>query len=105
MSAALRVGLRKECYGLCANCVTEDVQATKQQIRQLKNQDVASTRNALRIAAQAEETGRGTLARLGEQGERIHNTEKNLDLASSMLGFDQNCYILTNDLYRSEPPR
>ncbi|KAI9662369.1 MAG: Meiosis-specific subunit of the t-SNARE complex [Bathelium mastoideum] len=61
----------------------EDVQATKQQIRQLKNQDVASTRNALRIAAQAEETGRSTLARLGEQGERIHNTEKNLDLASN----------------------
>ncbi|KAF2234549.1 hypothetical protein EV356DRAFT_532856 [Viridothelium virens] len=61
----------------------EDVQATKQQIRQLKNQDVASTRNALRIAAQAEETGRSTLSRLGEQGERIHNTEKNLDLASN----------------------
>ncbi|KAI9700488.1 MAG: Meiosis-specific subunit of the t-SNARE complex [Bogoriella megaspora] len=61
----------------------EDVQATKQQIRQLKSQDVSSTRNALKIAAQAEETGRSTLARLGEQGERIHNTEKNLDLASN----------------------
>ncbi|KAI9651195.1 Protein transport protein S9 plasma membrane t-SNARE [Ciborinia camelliae] len=61
----------------------EDVQATKAQIRAMKQEDVSSTRNALRIAAQAEETGRATLARLGAQGERIHNTEKNLDLASN----------------------
>jgi hypothetical protein len=61
----------------------EDVQATKQQIRFLKQEDVASTRNALRIAQQAEESGRATLARLGAQGERIHNTEKNLDLAAN----------------------
>ena len=56
---------------------------TKQQIRFMKQEDVGSTRNALRIAAQAEETGRATLARLGAQGERIHNTEKNLDLAAN----------------------
>lgn len=49
----------------------------------MKQEDVGSTRNALRIAAQAEETGRATLARLGAQGERIHNTEKNLDLAAN----------------------
>ncbi|KAH8602760.1 hypothetical protein B0O99DRAFT_604213 [Bisporella sp. PMI_857] len=61
----------------------EDVAATKQQIRELKRQDVSSTRNALRIAEQAEESGRATLARLGAQGERIHNTEKNLDLAAN----------------------
>ena len=61
----------------------EDVQASKQQIRFIKQQDVASTRNALRVAAQAEETGRNTLARLGAQGERIHNTERNLDLAAN----------------------
>ena len=35
----------------------EDVQATKQQIKFIKQEDVSSTRNALRIAAQAEETG------------------------------------------------
>ena len=35
----------------------EDVQATKQQMRFIKQEDVSSTRNALRIAAQAEETG------------------------------------------------
>lgn len=61
----------------------EDVNATKQEIKFIKQQDVSSTRNALRLAQQAEETGRDTLARLGAQGERIHNTERNLDLASS----------------------
>lgn len=50
----------------------------------MKQQDVSSTRNALGVAAEAEaeETGRNTLARLGAQGERLHNTEKNLDLAA-----------------------
>lgn len=61
----------------------EDVQASKQEIRFIKQQDVASTRNARRIAEQAEITGRETLARLGAQGDRIHNTERNLDTASS----------------------
>ena len=46
----------------------EQVNATKQEIRFIKQQDVASTRNALRIAEQAEEVGRDTLARLGMQG-------------------------------------
>ena len=35
----------------------EDVQATKQQMKFIKQEDVSSTRNALRIAAQAEESG------------------------------------------------
>ncbi|TGZ81911.1 hypothetical protein EX30DRAFT_330537 [Ascodesmis nigricans] len=61
----------------------EDVEAVKQQIRFTKQESVSSTRNALRVAAQAEETGRSTLARLGQQGERLYNTEKNLDLAYS----------------------
>lgn len=61
----------------------EDVAAAKQEIKFLKQQDVSSTRNALRVAAQAEETGRNTLARLGAQGERLHNTDRNLDRASN----------------------
>ena len=61
----------------------EDVNAAKSEIRFIKQQDVASTRNARRIAEQAEQTGRDTLARLGAQGERIHNTERNLDMASN----------------------
>ncbi|KAE8149759.1 hypothetical protein BDV25DRAFT_155695 [Aspergillus avenaceus] len=60
----------------------EETQTIKQDIRFIKQGDVASTRNALRIAAQAEETGRETLARLGAQGERIHDTEKSLDVAT-----------------------
>jgi len=60
----------------------EDIEATKQEIKFMKQQDVSSTRNALRLAEQAMETGRGTLSTLGAQGERIHNTERNLDLAS-----------------------
>ncbi|EMD93895.1 hypothetical protein COCC4DRAFT_38517 [Bipolaris maydis ATCC 48331] len=60
----------------------EDINATKQEIKFIKQQDVSSTRNALRLAEQALETGRGTLSTMAAQGERIHNTERNLDLAS-----------------------
>ncbi|KAK6413814.1 Protein transport protein S9 plasma membrane t-SNARE, partial [Oleoguttula sp. CCFEE 5521] len=61
----------------------EDVQAAKGEIKFIKQQDVASTRNARRIAEEIEANGRETLDRLGQQGERIHNTEKNLDMASN----------------------
>ena len=63
----------------------EDITATKQEIRFMKQQDVSSTRNALQAAAMAEETGRGTLARLGAQGESIHNTNRNLDIGNNAL--------------------
>ena len=45
----------------------EDVEAIKSSTRFLKNETVSSTRNALRIAREAEEVGRATLLRLGEQ--------------------------------------
>lgn len=60
----------------------QEIQAVKQDIRFIKQGDVSTTRNVIRIAAQAEETSRETLARLGAQGEMIHNTEKNLDVAT-----------------------
>lgn len=60
----------------------QDIKATKEEMRFVKQGDVSSTRNALRAAAQAEETGRATLARLGAQGESIGDAEKNLDLAT-----------------------
>lgn len=60
----------------------EEIQAIKEEMRFVKQGDVSSTRNALRVAAQAEETGRETLARLGAQGESVHDTERNLDLAT-----------------------
>jgi hypothetical protein len=59
----------------------EDVAATKQEIRFSKQSSVSSTRNALQVAAAAETSGLSTLGRLSEQGERLYNTQKNLDLA------------------------
>lgn len=61
----------------------EDVEAIKGQMRFTKQQSAQSTRNALRIAAEAEESGRNTLGMLGSQGERLANTEHNLSLAST----------------------
>ena len=45
----------------------EDIEGIKKQIRSVKQEGVDSTSNALRLALEAEETGRNTLARLGEQ--------------------------------------
>lgn len=45
----------------------EEVEGIKQQTRWVKQESVNSTRNALRIAREAEETGRNTLMRLGDQ--------------------------------------
>ena len=61
----------------------EDVEAIKQEMRFTKQESLASTRNAIRIAAEAEEQGRDTLAKLGTQSERLASVEKNLDMAST----------------------
>ena len=45
----------------------EEVEAIKQQIKFTKQESLSSTRNALRIAREAEETARNTMNRLGEQ--------------------------------------
>ena len=45
----------------------EDIEAIEQQIRFVKQESVNSTRNALRMARDAEETARHTLTRLGNQ--------------------------------------
>ncbi|KAG8898425.1 Protein transport protein S9 plasma membrane t-SNARE, partial [Tulasnella sp. 403] len=57
----------------------EDVETIKKDIRSVKNDSLASTRNALRLAREAEETGRATLMKLGDQSEKIANTERHLD--------------------------
>ncbi|KAI0067694.1 Mpp10-domain-containing protein [Artomyces pyxidatus] len=50
----------------------EDVEGIKQQTRFLKQDSVNSTRNALRLAREAEETARNTVNRLGDQsGEQV----------------------------------
>jgi hypothetical protein len=62
----------------------EEVMATKQEIRFLKQQDIPSTRNALRMAAQAEGTDCDMFGRLGARGERIPNSEQNLDTSANI---------------------
>lgn len=49
----------------------DDVEGIKQQTRFVKQESVNSTRNALRLAREAEETGRNTLTRLGEQSGKL----------------------------------
>lgn len=61
----------------------EEVEAIKQQIKFTKQESLSSTRNALRIAREAEETARNTMNRLGEQSDRLANTENHLDMAKS----------------------
>ncbi|ODQ65153.1 hypothetical protein NADFUDRAFT_83220 [Nadsonia fulvescens var. elongata DSM 6958] len=61
----------------------EDVDAVKQQLRFTKQESVASSRNALRLAEEAEESGRNTLGMLGSQSERLSNVEQNISLATT----------------------
>ncbi|EFP94092.2 uncharacterized protein PGTG_20079 [Puccinia graminis f. sp. tritici CRL 75-36-700-3] len=61
----------------------EEVEAIKQQIKFAKQESLSSTRNALRIAREAEGTARNTMNRLGEQSDRLANTENHLDLAKA----------------------
>ncbi|KAK4052912.1 Protein transport protein S9 plasma membrane t-SNARE [Microbotryomycetes sp. JL221] len=61
----------------------EEVEGIKQQMRFVKQESLASTRNAVRIAREAEETARATLDKLGEQSDRLANTERHLDLAKA----------------------
>lgn len=50
----------------------EDIEGIKQQLRFTKQESVNSTRNALRLAREAEETARNTLGRLGDQSGAFH---------------------------------
>ncbi|KIY52773.1 hypothetical protein FISHEDRAFT_34577 [Fistulina hepatica ATCC 64428] len=59
----------------------EDVEGIKQQTRYVKQESVNSARNALRLAREAEETARGTLLKLGDQSEKLADTERHLDVA------------------------
>jgi len=59
----------------------EDVEGIKKQTRFIKQESVNSSRNALRLAREAEEAARNTLTRLGDQSERLANTERHLDVS------------------------
>ncbi|CAE7224308.1 unnamed protein product [Rhizoctonia solani] len=70
-----------EPMGMNSEEEEEAVEGIKRDTRELKQESVQSTRNALRIARQAEETAQNTLLKLGDQSEKIANTERHLDLA------------------------
>ncbi|KAJ7783828.1 protein transporter SEC9 [Mycena maculata] len=59
----------------------EDVEGIKKQTRYVKQESANSTRNALRLAREAEDTARNTLTKLGSQSERLANTERHLDIS------------------------
>ncbi|KAI0361662.1 hypothetical protein OH77DRAFT_1417933 [Trametes cingulata] len=59
----------------------EDVEGIKQNMRFLKQDSVNSTRNALRLAREAEETARNTVTKLGSQSEKLADTERHLDVS------------------------
>lgn len=61
----------------------EDVEAVKQEIRFVKQDSLASTRNAIRIGIEAEEQGRNSLARLGTQSEKLSSVERSLDVSAA----------------------
>ncbi|TIB73840.1 hypothetical protein E3Q23_02886 [Wallemia mellicola] len=61
----------------------EEVEAIKQQTRYVKEDSKDSTRNALRIARETEENATTTMMKLGDQSERIADTERHLDLAKA----------------------
>ncbi|KAK5987697.1 Protein transport protein SEC9 [Cladobotryum mycophilum] len=60
-----------------------DVQAILAEKKQVQQDSAASVSRSVLMARQANEVGRATLERLGAQGERLHNTEKHLDLAAN----------------------
>jgi len=59
----------------------EDIEGIKKQTRWTKQESVQSSRNALQLAQEAEETARNTLTRLGGQSEKLANTERHLDVS------------------------
>ncbi|KAF3923085.1 hypothetical protein ABW20_dc0106058 [Dactylellina cionopaga] len=72
-----------------------DADALKGQLRFTKQESVNSTRRALQAANRAEELGRNTLTRLGEQGEKLHQTEMNIERAShhTKVAEDQTAHL------------
>jgi hypothetical protein len=61
----------------------QEVRGIKKQIQDVRDQSVQSSTNAAMALDNMIGVGRGTLTRLGQQGDMLHNTEKNLDLASN----------------------
>ena len=60
-----------------------EYQAILSEKRKIQQDSASSVNRSVQMARQANEVGQATLARLGAQGERLHNTEKHLNLASN----------------------
>ncbi|KAI0936314.1 hypothetical protein AcV5_004484 [Taiwanofungus camphoratus] len=73
----------------------EDIEGIKQQLRFTKQESLSSTRNALRLAREAEETARGTVGKLAGQSEKLANTERLLDVSK---GHSQRAEDRTDEL-------
>lgn len=54
----------------------------KAQVKQQRADNLSSTQRSLAMTERIIETGSGTLAHLGQQSERLHRTEQNLNMAS-----------------------
>ncbi|CUM65268.1 uncharacterized protein PRCAT00002901001 [Priceomyces carsonii] len=65
------------------NSEDEEIEAIKQDIRFVKQESLALTRNTLRMAQEADASGSNTLGMLGSQSERLYNAEQNLLLADT----------------------
>ncbi|WFD33174.1 Protein transport protein S9 plasma membrane t-SNARE [Malassezia sp. CBS 17886] len=61
----------------------EEVESIKQQIRTTKQESLGSTRNALRLARETEETASNTMMKLGMQSDTIGDTERHLDISKA----------------------
>lgn len=61
----------------------EEIQDIKFQIRATKQESLSSTRNALRLARETEETATNTMVKLGEQSDSIGDTERHLDISKA----------------------
>jgi len=59
----------------------DDVEGIKKQTRWVKQESVNSTRNALRMAREAEETARNTVGRLGSQSGAFDDSQSCLNLS------------------------
>jgi hypothetical protein len=65
------------------NSEDEEVEGIKQDIRFVKQESLALTRNTLRMAQEADASATNTMGMLGLQSERLYNAEQNLLLADT----------------------
>ncbi|KAF7722256.1 Protein transport protein S9 plasma membrane t-SNARE [Apophysomyces ossiformis] len=61
----------------------QEVAGLKQQIRNVKNDTLQSTRNALQKIHETEQTASNTMTMLGQQSTQIANVDRNLDLSKA----------------------